>query len=121
MPTIAIRILGGKEKIKGKVNTCEGNIIKIFRLKNDISRENSYSFPENSLAYQRGPDDALNPNILKTTSVGSHMLGTKQLVGKDGWVLHLAIFCSVFLLAIGEFPKSIGVSEVHLHKAKKAL
>lgn len=33
MPTIAIRILGGKEKIKGKVNTCEGNIVKIFRLK----------------------------------------------------------------------------------------
>lgn len=43
------------------------------------------SFPENSLAYQHGSDDAFNPNILKTTSVGSHMLGTKQWDG-EGWM-----------------------------------
>lgn len=85
------------------------------------------SFPENSLAYQHGSNDALNPNILKTIIVGSHMLGTKQLDG-EGWIgcafscILQCFFVHLFLfLAIGEFLKNIGVSEVHLHKAKKAL
>lgn len=82
---IAIIVLGGKEKI----NTYEGNIVKVFRLKMiSLGKIVIMSFPENSLAYQHGPDDALNPNILKTTSVGSHMLGTKQLDG-EGWMHHV--------------------------------